>query len=623
MDSLIQPAQEILKNLDLYLSVFKHSPIGICLGDLEGKILGLNPRVSEIIGFSEDEIKGRFAWDFDHPDDVINTKKNLKKLLEGEVTFVAIEKRYLHRNGELILAKATASVLHDQLGNPALIVGMVEDLTAIKKKELAFQKNEKLLLEAVNSTGAHVTLLDMSGTILYVNHVVPGLNKEDYIGSLVYNWLPPDLSGKVRSYLGTVLEKKKAANFESSFTDPKGETHYHYHTMSPLFTGENVTGVSIVSHEISDRKKLERKLDRNTELMTLGLDAAEMGTWEWDITKGQITWDLNAHKIYGWEPGTFPGTNEAFLEIIYEEDRKKTLAESKYAFNNAEAFGGFYRIRRKNDKKIRWISYKATYPNSNLGENRILRGVVWDSTKEKEREINRLKSVELERQNKELKQFSYIASHDLQGPLKTVSNYIGLLKKNYAGKFDKNADIYLQFISDAVVRMKTQIKDLLDYSRIGQNKAPGTVNLNTLLNTVRENLAKSISKAKVEFDIETLPQVMGYEMELSLLFQNLISNALKFRKKKQKLYINISAKEEKGYYTFAVQDNGIGIEAPYLQKIFVIFQRLHTREEYEGTGIGLAHCQKIIELHQGEIWVESKIDEGSTFYFTLPIKQAS
>lgn len=250
-------------------------------------------------------------------------------------------------------------------------------------------------------------------------------------------------------------------------------------------------------------------------------------------------------------------------------------------------------------------------------ETEKLLALTQQQQKEKEQEIIKLRAAELERQNKELKQFTYLASHDLQAPLTTISNYSQLLARKYKGKSDEPARMYIGFISDAVNRMKTQIKDLLDYSLIGQTKERTLIDCNLMIKTIQGNLSFNISKSKATFEIGTLPQIQGYKTELYLLFQNVISNALKFQKKDVNPHIKIAAQKESGSWRFMVQDNGIGIERQYQERIFVIFQRLHTREEYEGTGIGLAHCQKIVELHGGKIWVESQPDVGSTFYFTI------
>lgn len=239
----------------------------------------------------------------------------------------------------------------------------------------------------------------------------------------------------------------------------------------------------------------------------------------------------------------------------------------------------------------------------------------------REREIAELqiihKSEELALSNKELEQFAYISSHDLQEPLRTVVNYVGLLQKKHKGKLDKDTDEYLDYITDATERMQLLIKGLLEYSRIGNDKIATEIDCNILLADVLHDMKVSIEESNCIINLQTLPVIKGYS-ELKSVFQNLISNAIKFRKKDRQLNISISVKDVDKDWLFAIKDNGIGIEKKYYDRIFIIFQRLHSIKEYEGTGIGLAQSKKIIELHGGKIWVESDVEAGSTFYFTIP-----
>jgi signal transduction histidine kinase/ligand-binding sensor domain-containing protein len=228
---------------------------------------------------------------------------------------------------------------------------------------------------------------------------------------------------------------------------------------------------------------------------------------------------------------------------------------------------------------------------------------------------------ELEQKNKELEQFAYIASHDLQEPLRTTSNFVELLRQHYNGSVDPKADKYFTFIGESAERMKILIKDLLDYSRIGREKELQVINCNKMLREVLADLGAAISETGTKIKTEQLPVVSGYPTEIKLLFQNLIINAIKFRKKNIAPQINISAQKTRDSWQFAIKDNGIGIEEKHNERIFVIFQRLHTRNEFAGSGIGLSHCKKIVELHKGKIWLESEPGKGTTFYFTLPAGQ--
>jgi len=227
------------------------------------------------------------------------------------------------------------------------------------------------------------------------------------------------------------------------------------------------------------------------------------------------------------------------------------------------------------------------------------------------------RTAELEIKNKELEQFAYVASHDLQEPLRTTSSFVELLRKQYHGRLDENADRYIDYVIQASDRMKTLIKDLLDYSRIGREKQFEPVNCNVALAEVLADLAEVIKENQAKIVAGPLPVVNAFPTELKLLFQNLISNSIKFRKPGIAPHIEISTTNQYGHWHFQFRDNGIGIDKQYQQRIFIIFQRLHNRSVYEGSGIGLAHCKKIVELHGGKIWVESEIGKGSIFHFTI------
>lgn len=230
---------------------------------------------------------------------------------------------------------------------------------------------------------------------------------------------------------------------------------------------------------------------------------------------------------------------------------------------------------------------------------------------------------ELKRSNEELEKFAYVASHDLQEPLRTIASFTQLLERRYKGKFDKDADEFMDFVINAAIQMKEQVEGLLEYSRIARHgKEFKSVNTNNILNQVINNLDASIKESNAEITYDKLPTVIGDEIQLQRVFQNMISNAIRFRKCEEPLKIHISASTDKenNEYIFSMSDNGIGIEKQYLERIFVIFQRLHTREVYKGTGIGLSIVKKVIERHGGHVWIESKYGEGSTFYFTIPFK---
>ncbi len=235
-------------------------------------------------------------------------------------------------------------------------------------------------------------------------------------------------------------------------------------------------------------------------------------------------------------------------------------------------------------------------------------------------EIERRQEVQsaLERSNSELERFAYVASHDLQEPLRAASNFSLLLKKRYAEKIDKRADKYIRFIVDGTSRMQTLIDDILAFSRL-ERKGNHFVQVDThkMIGEVKSNLSTAIQEASAKINHYNLPTITADQGQLRQLFQNLISNALKYRNQDVSPEICIRCEGQRDAWQFSITDNGIGIEKEFFDRIFVIFQRLHSSREYTGTGIGLAICQRIVETHQGKIWVESELGEGSTFYFTI------
>ncbi len=258
-------------------------------------------------------------------------------------------------------------------------------------------------------------------------------------------------------------------------------------------------------------------------------------------------------------------------------------------------------------------------------KNRVL-----DKVEELEEQITRRETAEealkrtvtdLRRSNAELEQFAYVASHDLQEPLRMVSSYMQLLSRRYAGKLDSDADDFIGFAVDGARRMQVLIQDLLVYSRVGTRGKPfEPTNCEDVLEQVLSNMEVAINESGAVVTHDPLPTVAADASQLAQIFQNLIGNAIKFQGEETPR-VHVSAERKAGEWLFSVADNGIGIDPEFFERIFVIFQRLHGRGEYSGTGIGLAISRKIVERHGGRMWVESESGTGSTFYFTIPAKQ--
>jgi len=254
-------------------------------------------------------------------------------------------------------------------------------------------------------------------------------------------------------------------------------------------------------------------------------------------------------------------------------------------------------------------------------ETMVLASII-DITARKIQEETIIKQVkDLEIKNQELEQFAYIASHDLQEPLRTIMSFNSLLTERLGENLDEESKKYFYFVNDASQRMSSLVRGLLDYSRIGLDRVAEWVDCEAVVATILQDLGAIVKEKEARIYTGMLPRVKGNEIELRLLFQNIISNSIKFCEVDIQPKISINASKDIDCWHFTITDNGIGIKPDHHEKIFTIFQRLHSQKKYKGTGIGLAHCKKIIILHGGRLWVESTGSEGSTFHFTIPFKE--
>ena len=353
------------------------------------------------------------------------------------------------------------------------------------------------------------------------------------------------------------------------------------------------------------------------EKLRLALQNGNIGTWEWDLQSNRLEWDERMETIFGFEPGSFGGTYNAFEKCLAEEDINHLRKAVKDAVENKIPFETVYRIRKNGS--MNYISTKASIDRNQDGNPIRMSGVCFDITDMKkgaERTLFRL-NEDLLRSNRELEQFAYVASHDLQEPLRMVSSFTQLLALKYQDKLDSDAREYINYAVDGAVRMQNLINDLLEFSRIEtKGKILQPADMNNPLRQAVNNLKIIIREKDAQVSSDDLPVLIADESQIVQLFQNLIGNALKFCKTSPR--IHVSASEEADHFRFVVEDNGIGIEEQYFSKIFRIFQRLMPKTQYEGTGIGLAICKRIVERHGGKIWVESEPESGSRFFFTIP-----
>mgnify|MGYP000224071380 CR=1 FL=1 len=381
---------------------------------------------------------------------------------------------------------------------------------------------------------------------------------------------------------------------------------------------------------ISDKdeiKRLKRELEKVNQKLKIKESFFESitentlaGYWIWHIKEDKMYLSPKLKSTFGFKDDELENSSETINKLMHPSDLPDAYAKlGKHIETNGVSP---YKIEARflhRDGSIVWVICSGNIVQwDENGEPSVVIGCHTDNTELKKAENNQKYLDELERKNRELEQFAYISSHDLQEPLNTIRGFVELISSKLEDQQDPEIQKYVEYIQSGTHRMSSLIKSLLEYSRIGKQAVMKKVDCQSVVNEVKDDLSLWIKDSKAKITIGKLPGVMGYDMEMRILFQNLISNALKFRREESPV-IEINSELENGLWKFSVADNGIGIDTRHSEKIFKLFQRLHNREEYEGYGLGLAQCHKIVtELHNGSIWVESQPGKGSTFYFTIP-----
>ncbi len=340
---------------------------------------------------------------------------------------------------------------------------------------------------------------------------------------------------------------------------------------------------------------------------------ARLGSWVLDMRTNDLTWSKQVFEIFGVPEKDRALTYKQFMSMVYPDDREEVDRAYWQALHAKRPYDIEHRIIRQSDGEVRWVAELCEHQRD--AEGNVIRsdGIVQDITEHK-----RLVEA-LRRSNDDLRQFAHVASHDLREPLRTISSFLQILEKKYTFNLDDEGREYIRFAVDGAKRMDHIIRDLLFYSSIKMDTVQNdVVNTENVLKKLLQDIEGHSGNRNASITHDKLPNVMGDSVQIYQLFQNIISNSIKYSKENVDPVIHISSSNQDGETIFSISDNGIGIKKEYFEKIFIIFQRLHSREHSVGTGIGLAICKKIVEHHGGRIWVDSVPGQGSTFFFTLP-----
>ncbi len=439
---------------------------------------------------------------------------------------------------------------------------------------------------------------------------------------------PEDLEETQKSLDGHLSDQKKRKWSENyRFKNNKGE---YIHIVENGYILRDNAGIAYrmigALRDVTDLYGYEKELFMSNERFKYLTQATSDAIWDWDLEKNEVYWGEGIETLFGYKLSELSTDINMWLKNIHPEDMEVASDSLKNAIAGSE---------RKWEAEYRFATetgeYKYVYDRGYIVRDQFGKairavGAMQDISKTKEYESS-LKSLnedlkkhakELEISNAELEQFAYVASHDLQEPLRMVTSFLTQLEKKYSEQLDEKAHTYIHFAVDGAKRMRSIILDLLEFSRVGRSEdKQELIDVNEIISEVKLLCHKEIEDSDAVISTEVLPEIMAPKSPVRQVFQNLISNAIKYRKPSVTPEIEIKVEESGKYYVFSIKDNGIGIDPEYFDKIFIIFQRLHQREKYSGTGMGLAVTKKIIENLGGKIWLESKEGEGSIFYFSI------
>ncbi|MCC5914400.1 MAG: PAS domain-containing protein [Balneolaceae bacterium] len=390
------------------------------------------------------------------------------------------------------------------------------------------------------------------------------------------------------------------------------------YSYSPVIDPDGmVVGVLVLCFATSAEMKVSEDLRKLNSRLLRAKEIGKLGYWSYHLDEGKLEWSDKLYELWGVDPDRFIPEFETILERVHQDDRKFFVRANDAITNRIEEINFKHRIIH-DDGSVSWMHQRAEINKDSDGRV-VFEGVTQDVTDSQFLNLElHEKARELERTNKELEDFAYTASHDMREPLRMISSFMDLLERKYGEKLDEKALGYIGFAKDGARRIAAMINDLLEFSRIGRVYSDQEeVDLNEIIQDVIGYTRVVIDESEGEIIVDPLPKVKGVSLSLKLLFQNLIMNALKYSREGVPPKIEIAGKKLADEWQISVIDNGIGISEEYFEEIFNLYRRLHTNEGKSGSGIGLAICKKIVEQHQGRIWVESSLGSGSTFHFTI------
>ena len=532
---------------------------------------------------------------------------------------------------EIISAKGNLKKVH-AIGKPDLenhrVYGFFQDITERKQMEESLRKNEARLSNIFEQANDGIYIINSDNQYIDINRKgleLLGYTKDELLQLNVADVLHPDEVARL------AIEPPKMMSGMPHLAE-----WIHIRKDGSSFPGEvsarrlNDYSYLAIIRDLTERKKSEAEIKLLNERIGLATNAGGIGIFDYDVINNILIWDEQMFRLYGISPDEFGNTYEASHTRIHPDDIERGKKDVELALKGEKEFDSEFRCIWP-DGSIHIIHAFAIVKRDNAGNPTRMIGTNYDITKRKQAEENiRILNDELEQRvlertaqleaaNNELEAFSYSVSHDLRAPLRHINGYVDLLNTRFRENLPEKARHYLATVTDASKQMGKLIDDLLQFSRSGRQEVhKEKLDMNGLVSEVLEKITPGTENRKITWSVQQMPEVSGDYSLLKQVWINLLDNAVKYTKYKKSTEISIEFREEKEKFVFFIRDNGVGFDMKYANKLFGVFQRLHTQTEFEGTGIGLANVQRIILKHSGQVWAKAEPDKGATFFFTLP-----
>ncbi|MDY6864447.1 MAG: PAS domain S-box protein [Halobacteriota archaeon] len=611
-----------------YSSLVELSPDAIMMIS-EAKIVFCNSQYYKMLGIEDYDVVGKSVFELLNgimkdslavltKDERQKIVKNLKDAARGVVEPRRYQIPARRSTGEMIWVEIYVTPITYKKKTAEMI--LVRDITESKRAEEITKIEHQKYQEVVENIDEGLFNMDLKGRVRLINpkiaEKVTGYDMDEIEGKSLTMLAPKEEMPAAISVIQKVLGGNKIRNFETVLKKKDGTIVPFLMSLTPKMKDGKIYEIFGVVNDISEKKNAEEKARVVQERYKTVVENIGEGLFIQDAT-GVINYvNPEIENITGYSARELIGSN--FANLLSKDVRKIILPGFGRLMKGETLHNLDINFTRKDGEEI-FIEITIT-PYLKKGKITEITGVIRDITERKESEAILNKTLsDLKHTNKELEQFAYVASHDLQEPLRMVGSYVQLISRRYKGRLDDDADEFIEYAVDGARRMQNMINDLLTYSRVGTRGSPfKQINCEEIIRNVTIDLSILIEENNASITHDPLPVVWADEVQLIQLFSNLIGNSIKYRREDNPK-VHISVEKSADNWLFSVQDNGMGIDSVYKENIFNVFSRMDKRQS--GTGIGLAVCMKIVKRHGGNIWVKSELNKGSTFYFTIPTRR--